>query len=78
MAKERVAGLFVEVGMRSDGAMLNETELTVPPRAGAAVVAGKSVDVDTVMPHEEPGKYDPRFPVRVRVYDLVCMVTSES
>ena len=57
---------------------MNETELTVPPRAGAAVVAGKSVDVDTVMPHERPEKYGPRFPVRVRVYDLVCMVTCES
>jgi hypothetical protein len=78
VVKERVADFDREVGMRSDGAMLNETELTVPPRAGVAVVAGKSVDVDTVMPHEEPGKYDPKVPNRVTVYDLVCMVTSES
>jgi hypothetical protein len=54
VVKERVAVLLGDVGMRSGGATLNETELTVPPRAGAAVVAGKSVDVDTVMPHEEP------------------------
>jgi hypothetical protein len=51
--------------------MFKETELTVPPRAGVAVVAGKSVDVDTEMPHEEPGKYGPKVPNRVTVYALV-------